>query len=106
MARTTADEMSAEERRIRLLNSCKAGGDDEVFCIFSQVAHALDMDTADKLRESPLTETQEVYTPAGSSVQKVKRDGVCQFNRPALIAALEAKIESEKKKPAMAKPPV
>lgn len=93
MARTVADEMSAEERRERLLKSCKAGADEEVFCIFSQVAHALDMDAAEKLRESDLTETQEIYVPAGTDKSKVKRDGICQFNRKQLIEALEAKIK-------------
>lgn len=101
MAKTVANEMSAEERRVRLLNSCKAGADEEVFCIFSQVAHALDMDTAEKLRESNLTETQEVYVPQGTDQQKVKRDGICQFNRAQLIEALEAKG----KKPITAKSP-
>lgn len=94
MARTVAQEMSSEERCERLLNSCKAGADEDVFCIFSQVAHALDMDTAELLRESELTETQEVYVPQGTDTQKVKRDGICKFNRAELIKALEAKHEA------------
>lgn len=91
MARTVAQEMTAEERCDRLLKSCKAGADEEVFCVFSHVAHALDMDTAEELRESELTETQEIYVPQGTNNQKVKRDGICQFNRPQLIKALEQK---------------
>ena len=95
MARTVSEEMSEVERRERLLKSCKAGADEDVFCVSSHVAHALDMDTAEALRVSDLTETQEILVTPGTDTKKLKRDGICQFNRAQLIKALEDKIKAE-----------
>lgn len=85
---TVAEEMSAEERRKRLLHGLRATSSDEVALNFSHLAHAIGMDAAEGLISRLVAMDGLVRTPY-SRTPKLESAGICTVERLAAIAAIE-----------------
>lgn len=97
MPKTVAQEMSAAERRTRLLHGLRASGSEEVVVVFSHVAHALEsMKQAEELT-SNLKLTQGIIPSKFSRSTKMQSDATCEVDRELLIEALVAKEGSSNK---------
>lgn len=83
-----ADEMTAEERRKRLLHGLNATSSEEVALNFSHLAHAIGMDAAESLIGN-LVAMDGLLTTPYSRVPKLISDGICIVNRLACVTAIE-----------------
>lgn len=88
---TVAQEMSPEERRERLVKALKATGEDEVVMNFSQVAHAIGMDEAEKLIKGKLVEMHGILPSRTSRQNKLNRKGMVVVDRLAALEAMNKK---------------
>lgn len=83
-----SQEMTAEERRKRLLHGLNATGEPEVVVNFGHLAHALGMDTAEGL-VNKLVQMDGLVPGRFSKEPKLHTDGLCAIDRLSAIAAIE-----------------
>ena len=101
--RTVSDEMSNSERREELIKGLSATGEDKVFVDVSHVIQAIGLVETEKHIES-LVEQQEVenpraFTPRSALRFAVRRRGIAQVNRSAVLKACkEARAKENKDK--------
>lgn len=88
MSRSVSQEMTAEERRKRLLHGLNATGEPEVVINFSHLAHALGMDTAESLI-SKLVEMNGLVANRFSKTPTLVTNALCAVDRLAVIEAIQ-----------------
>lgn len=85
---TVAQQMSPEERRERLLAGLKASPSDQVVINFSQLAHAVGMDNAEKLILN-LTSLDRLVTSRYSRQPRLVSTPNMEVDRLAAIEMIE-----------------
>jgi hypothetical protein len=99
---TVANEMTAEERRKRLMHGLTSTQEEMVVVNVSHLAHAIGMDAAEKLVQNLVAMDAIIPTPYSRKPQ-YKSDGLCTINRLEAIEAIErvtinaAKLKIDKK---------
>lgn len=85
--RSVSQEMTAEERRTRLLHGLSATSEPEVVVNFSHLAHAIGMDSAERMIGTLVAMDGIVQTPY-SRKPKYISEGLCTISREEAIEAI------------------
>ena len=85
--RSVSQEMTAAERRERLLHSLNASSEEEGMVNFSHLAHAIGMDSAEGLITNLVAMDGIIPTPYSRKPNFVS-EGLCKINRQEAIEAI------------------
>lgn len=85
--KTVANEMTAGERRERLLHGLRATSVEEVVVNFSHLAHAIGMDKAEGMISNLVAMDGLIPTPYSRKPNFVS-EGLCTINREEAIEAI------------------
>ena len=89
MSRSVSQQMSAEQRRFGLLRGLEpVANEEEVVVNFSQLAHAVGMDTAESLVHTLVAMEGLVSTPYSRKPQLISK-GMCSINPQEAIDAIK-----------------
>lgn len=91
--KSVANEMTAGERRERLLHSLNASSEEEGMVNFSHLAHAIGMDKAEGMISNLVAMDGLITTPYSRKPNFVS-EGLCTINR---IEAIEAILRVQEK---------
>jgi methanogenic corrinoid protein MtbC1 len=94
--RTVSQEMSAEERRERLIKSLTACGDQEAVINFSHLAHAIGMDNAERLISNLVAMSGLVTTPFSRKPEYVSH-GMCVVD-PIIVIEEIRRVQTKTEK--------